>query len=99
VVEQAGAVNAYRCPYGHVTVTVTTAEGVTPMFIPCAEKPCKARGTSVGYNQEIIARLPDPTPRWEWYRPQRAQLRRLRQHEPYVYQHCESGGLLLRRIR
>jgi hypothetical protein len=92
-------VNAYRCPYGHVTVTVQEVEGATPMFIPCAEKPCPGRAASMGYNQEVIAHLPDPTPRWEWYRPGRQQLRRMRAHDPYVLEHVNQGGLLLRRLR
>jgi hypothetical protein len=90
--------NAYRCDdCGGNTVTLDVDEGVTPMFLGCradgTETGCGGRAVSMGYPKG-----PAPSwavPAWEWYKPGPVELRGM---SPEMRDHCQRGGLALRRI-
>lgn len=91
------AVNVYRCPHGHQTVTRDVAEGVTPFMIGCPT--CKAAGTPPderGFRsvmaQSSFYRVDQSLEHsHEWYRPEStAGL------DPDTAEHVRNGGLLLR---
>jgi hypothetical protein len=51
-------------------------------------------GQSCGYPTDPPPRPPE----WEWYKPSKTEMKRLKRDEPDTYQHCAMGGLLIRRI-
>ena len=96
--EAANAQNAYTCQQcGGVIVTINRDEGVTPMFLRCRAQ----NGCGEGMMGSSWYHLPDdaPEPSWEWYRPSRGELRRLKRSDPATADHCARGGLLIRGIR
>jgi hypothetical protein len=110
--------NAYFCDTClHYIVTIDVDEGVTPMFLACRylgeptdpRNTCKGQSHSMMYPDEPWpthdpAGRPIPTtPTWEWYKPDRAEMKRLlkkaRQGSTSAagtVDHVDKGGLLLR---
>lgn len=92
--EQAGKHNRYRCDRcGESIVTINRDAGTTPMLIDCkVTEGCQGIMRSAWYPPE--AQIVSAT--WEWYRPRKSQMRRLRRADTEMADHCERGGLLLR---
>ena len=91
---EVGAINAWVCETcGLATVAVHRDEGTTPYMLGCRALPgCTGVGRSMFY------RAPEggwPEPRWEWYRPEGADLAAM---SPAMRDHIERGGLEIRLI-
>jgi len=81
-----GRKNIYACDSGHETVTVDTAEGVTPFMILCPECSEYARSKVYRVDQTLEATH-------EWYRPDT-----LDGVSPQSHDHVKRGGLIMRKI-
>ncbi len=95
--ERAGQINAYHCPLcGGRTVTINGVDGVTPFMMDCrVVRPVKCRGTA----RSMLYRVPPGlVPKWEWYRPEGADLERLEKKATGWKEHVSKGGLALRRL-
>lgn len=89
-----GAVNAWECPCGALTVAVHVDDGVTPMFLACRYRGgCGLRAVSLGYPATLGSDIDQLA--WEWYRPTERWARR---QGPDVARHIEAGGLVLREL-
>lgn len=90
-----GAINAYRCPTcERYRVVQHVDKGVTPMFMICADPDCKGQAVSMMYpDQKHIPEKIRKAVRWEWYRPDMKEYRKL---DPDVRSHVLQGGLLIR---
>lgn len=97
--------NAYYCEEcrGYI-VTIDRDEGVTPMFLSCRVKgepdapgnDCKGRMRSMMYPPLEGTPWPiDPTPGWEWYMPDQAELVAM---DRSSFEYHNKGGLALRKI-
>lgn len=76
-------------------VTVRTSDGVTPLSIRCRY----ADGCDgVMFSQFSPAWVQSQSAGWEWYRPTRQALQRLRREDRATYDYVCRGGLLLRRV-
>ena len=68
--EVPGAINVYRCPRGHMTVTVCLEPGTTPFMIGCrgGSGDCREEASSCFYrvDQSLL-------PRWGWRHPIREE--------------------------
>jgi hypothetical protein len=83
--------NRYTCrECGGSIVTVDREAGTTPMLIDCKTPGCTGRMGSSFYRVDQHS-----VPTWEWYRPGKAELKRLSDVER---EHVKMGGLLLRKI-
>ncbi|HEU4975273.1 MAG TPA: hypothetical protein VFT50_09305 [Baekduia sp.] len=99
-------INGWTCDAcGQTTYVVHVDEGVTPMFLACrAEGVDPREATCKGMGQSLMYPRTAPPPHvlaavaWEWYQPDAAELRALRQFEPQTAEHVERGGLLLRKL-
>lgn len=93
-IDLSNRVNCYTCSNpkcGHITKTKDVDAGVTPMFFEC--EVCGSRATSSMY-RDIV---PDKQPTIEWYRPNLAQVIKMRK-KPNLLDHILSGGLDYRKI-
>lgn len=94
-------VNGWTCDAcGETTYIVHVEEGVTPMFLACRaegvepdEARCKGTGRSLMYPPPPVPRFVIAAVRWEWYRPDDAEMRAL---EAGAFEHVRKGGALLR---
>jgi hypothetical protein len=87
-----GKVNCYRCHVcQHITKTIDTDAGVTPMITSC--ELCKNQAWSTGY----IDVAPAQHPTFEWVRPPLSQVIKL-MDKPSVLEHIFKGGLMLKPI-
>jgi len=87
--------NVYRCPAGHLTVTVDVDEGVTPFIITCRSGSCQEAASSSFYPKSPRpAQI--PAPEWEWYRPTDKQAKKKDRQFPGTWDHVRNGGLLIR---
>ena len=86
--------NAYDCPFcGKATVTLDTAEGVTPFMIDCEATPgCKGMAQSRFYNVKEEEGL---TPTHEWFEPTPEEARR---YSDGMKEYFKKGGLAFRPI-
>jgi hypothetical protein len=104
-----GALNAYTCPAGHITVTIDRDAGVTPAGMPCPYEGLRGSSTAVTrctHRADSRYRLPpvpagdDVLAHWrvvthEWYRPDDNERRTL---DASWARHVNQGGLLLRAL-
>jgi len=94
----AGNTNVYVCDKcGGYTVTIDRDEGTTPFMIGCRAsggltRTCRGMAQSSFYRQ----RFPHGPPEWEWYKPDSAEIHRMKNRAEL--QHVAMGGLLLRPI-
>lgn len=93
-----GRTNGYRCAVcGGVTVTTDRDDGVTPMILACRASgdvgECEGRAVSAMY-PAVIPSAWGPAS-WEWYAPSARELRRA---DAETREHCNLGGLLLRKV-
>lgn len=92
-------VNVYTCGLCRgLTVTVEVDEGVTPQIVGCR---AKGEGACTGSAQSSWYKVPADAPPadWEWYRPDDAEVKRLKRKSPSLVEHVKHGGLLIRRRR
>lgn len=82
-------INVYTCPNGHETVTVDLDDGVTPFMLRCRSG-CAEMAQSSCYRVS-----PGKIPAWEWYRPGKAERRKLSRA---MRAHVDQGGLVFRAI-
>lgn len=89
-----GMINTYTCPSGHVTVTIDTDEGTTPMMLRCRQRAdngqhnCTEMATSAWYRCDQSL-----TPEYEWYKPTS-----LNGFSRDMKEHIKMGGLELRKL-
>src|SRR5688572_17032304 len=87
-------INTYTCPKGHVTVTIDTDEGVTPMMLRCKQRDddgkhnCTEMASSAWYKCDQTLQ-----PEYEWYKPTS-----LKGFSPSMKEHIKLGGLEIRKI-
>ena len=101
---KAGEKNAYYCETcGGYTVVIHRDDGVTPMFLACRAagevETCQGRAVSMMYRDIDSAPANVPKePAWEWVKPSKSRVRRIKKRNPAFAEHLERGGLELRKI-
>lgn len=92
--------NMYKCPKGHLVVTIDRDKGNTPFHIGCPE--CMEQqedddkvpmAVSSFYN---VPQNMEPT--YEWYKPNRKEYKKLKKSHPGLATYIDGGGLILRSI-
>jgi hypothetical protein len=92
-----GKINMYTCPKGHVTVTIDTDEGVTPMMLRCRQKDDDGKHNCTEFAQSSWYRCDQSlTPEYEWYMPPKHEWRL---HPAPMREHFKMGGLELRKLK
>jgi len=93
--EQAGAINGYKCEQcSHVTFTINEVDGTTPFMIKCRRNNIGCADRAMA--QSLFYRVPqDSRPDWEWYRPEGEAFEKL---DDWSKDHVNAGGLLLRKL-
>lgn len=87
-------INTYTCPHGHVTVTIDTDEGVTPMMLRCRQKADDGKHNCTDFAKSGFYQVDQTlTPEYEWYKP--ASLKGL---SAQMKEHVKMGGLELRKL-
>jgi hypothetical protein len=90
-----GKINTYTCPAGHVTVTIDTDDGTTPMVLRCRQKHDDGKHNCTEFAKSAWYRCDQSLPpEYEWYKP--ASTKGLHGDEK---SHVEMGGLLIRKIK
>lgn len=63
-------VNTYTCTAGHVTVTIDTDEGVTPMMIRCKQLHDNGKHNCTEFARSSFYKCDQNlTPEYEWFKP------------------------------
>jgi hypothetical protein len=89
-----GKINTYTCPHGHVTVTINTDEGVTPMMLRCKQKADDGKHNCTEFAKSAWYKCDQSLkPEYEWYKP--ISLKGL---SPEMKEHVRMGGLELRQL-
>lgn len=89
--------NVYTCRIcSGRTVTVDVDEGVTPFMLGC--RASGQEGDCTGTAESAMYRVPEDAPPadWEWYRPDDAELARIKKRSRSLFEHVQHGGLVLR---
>lgn len=90
-----GKINTYTCPNGHVTVTIDTDDGVTPMMIRCRQRDVDGKHNCTEFSRSAWYRCDQSlTPEYEWYKPTS-----LKGYNAEMRNHLEMGGLEIRKIK
>lgn len=82
-------INVYTCPYGHQTITIDRADGITPLNFRCKKHGCQEFAASSWYMVDQRQK-----PEYEWYKP--GSMVGLSEAE---IEHVQKGGLLIRKIK
>lgn len=88
-----GKHNIYKCPDGHLTVTIDRDDGVTPYLTSCTHSGCQELARSHIYNP--MCQVFEPT--HEWYKPTLEEATHLELNEATL-EHIRRGGLILREM-
>jgi len=88
-------INTYTCPKGHVTVTIDTDEGVTPMMMTCKHKKEVGRGNCTETAMSAFYKCDQSlTPEYEWFKP-----KSFKGYSAAMREHLEKGGLEIRKLK
>jgi hypothetical protein len=87
-------INTYTCPNGHVTVTVDTDEGTTPMMLRCRQRASDGKHNCTEFAKSAFYQCDQSlTPEYEWYKP--VSLKGLSNE---MKEHVKMGGLEIRKL-
>ena len=85
-------INTYTCPNGHVTVTISLDEGVTPFMLRCKQK-LNAKHDCTDFAKSAFYQCDQSlTPEYEWYKP--IDIKKVSKD---LREHVRNGGLILRK--
>lgn len=90
-----GKINTYTCPQGHVTVTIDTDEGVTPMMLRCRQKDNDGKHNCTEFASSDFYKVDQSLkPEYEWFKPAS-----LKGYSGEMKEHLRKGGLEIRKLK